>query len=57
MRLRERRGQSSVEYMLLLCMGVTVAVIVGSFLKKYVPGLLDRVLDKITDVALSMAAP
>lgn len=52
-----RRGQGTTEYLLLLCMATTVAIVTGAFLKHFVPDILDRVLDKMLEVAIRMASP
>lgn len=50
-----RRGQVSVEYLLLLCSMVTVACVVGFFLRDYVGVLVDKVGGKIIDAVLTLA--
>lgn len=55
--MRDRRGQSTVEYMMLLCMGTMIVVVVGSFLKKYLPEITDRLIDLILRTAIELASP
>lgn len=50
-----RRGQASVEYMLLLCAMVTVACVTGYFLKNYADTLVDKIGDKILDAIVTIA--
>ncbi len=52
---RDRRGQASMEYMLILCTMVTVACVTGYFLKDYAGTLIDRVTDKILDAIVVLA--
>lgn len=53
----DRRGQSTVEYMLLLCSATTVALIAGSALKKYLPQLTETLVEKILEAAITLASP
>ena len=52
-----RRGQSSTEYLLLLCSVVMVTALVGGFVQKYIPQILAHLLDLILSTALEMARP
>ena len=52
-----RRGQASAEYMLLICMVVTMALMMGAAISKYGTTLLDSVGDKILDAMISLATP
>ena len=52
---RARRGQASIEYMLLLCSMVTIACIVGYFLKNYADVLVDKIGEKILDAFFILA--
>ena len=52
-----RRGQNTVEYMLLLCSVLIVISLAGAFLKNYVPMLLDRLADQILSAVIELAAP
>lgn len=56
-RLRSRRGQASVEYMLLLCTVLTMALMTGTFLAKYGRDLVDRAAEKVLEAALTLALP
>lgn len=51
------RGQNTVEYMLLLCLMVTVTMVTATFLKKYMPQLTEQLLELIIDTAIEMASP
>lgn len=50
-----RRGQITVEYMLLLCTVVAVIGIVGMFLKNYEGALVDKIGEKILDAFFVLA--
>ncbi|MDE2490959.1 MAG: class III signal peptide-containing protein [Elusimicrobia bacterium] len=50
-----RRGQASVEYLLLLCSMLTVACLVGYFLKNYIDVLVDHVADRLLDAVFRLA--
>jgi hypothetical protein len=52
-----RRGQSSVEYIMLLCMCVCLVLLVGAFIAKFGNQLLDILADKIVDAILTLAMP
>ena len=52
-----RRGQAVVEYMLLLCSATTLAVLVGTFLQKYLPQITQQLIDLMLRTALEMASP
>jgi hypothetical protein len=52
-----RRGQSTTEYMLLLCSVVAVAAIAGGALQKYLPQITERLLDAILSAAIALASP
>jgi uncharacterized protein (UPF0333 family) len=52
-----RRGQASVEYMMLICMVVVLALTLGAAISKYGTTLLDSVGDKILDAMISLAMP
>ena len=54
---RLRPGQNTTEYFLLLCALLVVFGLVGSFLKSYIPKLMDRAFELILDAALSLALP
>lgn len=52
---KARRGQASVEYMLLLCTVVTLVCLTGLFLKNYADVLLDKIGDKILNAFFVLA--
>jgi len=47
-RVSSRRGQNTVEYLLMLSVIAVVAVIAGNYLKGYMPQLLSKVTDQIS---------
>lgn len=49
-----RRGQNTVEYLLMLTVVVGVVLVSGGILKKYMPTLLNDITNKIARVADSM---
>ncbi len=55
--MRLRRGQASVEYLLLLSMTAGVALLVGAFIARFGRGLLDDVAAKVLDAILVLAMP
>jgi len=55
--LRRPRGQSSVEYLLLLTSVLVVIQIVGLTLSKYGRDLTERVLDRMETAAIALASP
>ncbi|MCX5795228.1 MAG: hypothetical protein NTY77_07035 [Elusimicrobia bacterium] len=56
--MRGRRpGQNTTEYFLLLCSMLVVFGLVGSFLKSYIPKLMDHAFELILDAALNLALP
>lgn len=55
--MRSRRGQATVEYMLLLCAMLTLTVIVGTLLKDHMDVLLERLGDKIVSALIALASP
>jgi hypothetical protein len=50
-----RRGVSTVEYLLLMCMMVTITCITGYFLRDYADVLVEKVTDKIMDAVFILA--
>ena len=52
-----RRGQATVEYMLLLCTVTCVALLTGTVLNKYGRDLVDDIASKILEAAITMAMP
>lgn len=55
--MRSRRGQASVEYLLLLCSVLCVSLLTGSFLAKYGRDLTDQMAAKLLDAAIQLAQP
>lgn len=53
-RLSSRRGQNTVEYLLMLTVVVGLALVVGAFLKNKMPGVMDGVISKITGATNSL---
>ena len=53
-RLSSRRGQNTVEYLLMLTVVVGLALVVGAFLKNKMPGVMSGVIDKITGATNSL---
>lgn len=53
--LASRRGQNTVEYLLMLTVVVGVVLVAGMGLKKYMPSLLIDIQQKIHGVANDMA--
>ncbi|PIR15483.1 MAG: hypothetical protein COV48_14135 [Elusimicrobia bacterium CG11_big_fil_rev_8_21_14_0_20_64_6] len=49
-----RRGQNTVEYLLMLTVIVGVVLVSGGILKKYMPSLLNDITNKIALAADSM---
>ena len=57
LKVSARRGQASVEYMMLLCMVVCLALLTGAFLAKYGRDLADSVASKLLEAAITLAMP
>jgi len=55
MRLLGRRGQNTVEYLLMLTVIVGVVLIAGSALKKYIPQLFAQIATMISNSATTNA--
>lgn len=51
-----RRGQNTVEYLLMLTVVVGVVLVSGGILKKYMPTLLTDITEKIANVADKMGS-
>lgn len=51
---RNRRGQALVEYMLLLCSTMMVALVVGTLLKKQLGDLAERIFSGILRAAVTV---
>ncbi|MBI5244440.1 MAG: hypothetical protein HY922_12310 [Elusimicrobia bacterium] len=49
-----RKGQNTVEYMLMLTVVVGVVLISGVAMKRFMPGLFDQIKAQITTVADQM---
>lgn len=52
-----RRGQATVEYMLLLCTVLCMALLTGTFLAKYGRDLVDSIALKLLEAAFTLAMP
>lgn len=46
-----RRGQNTVEYLLMLTVVVGVVLVAGGAMKRYMPGLFHEITIKISDAA------
>ena len=51
-----RKGQNTVEYMLMLTVVVGVVLISGVAMKRFMPTLFDQIKDKIVTVADQMGS-
>lgn len=51
------RGQATVEYMLLLCTVLVMALLTGTFLNKFGRDLLDDLALKLLEAAITLAMP
>ena len=51
MRLRSRRGQNTVEYLLMLTVVVGVVLVAGMALKRFMPGLFNSIASMISGAA------
>ena len=52
-----RRGQATVEYMMLLCTVLCMALLTGTFLSKFGKDLLDDIAVKLLEAAITLAMP
>ncbi|HAM35544.1 MAG TPA: hypothetical protein DEB40_01930 [Elusimicrobia bacterium] len=52
--LKSRRGQNTVEYLLMLTVVVAVVLAAGYALKKYMPGLMSQIQTMISGAANDM---
>lgn len=52
-----RRGQASVEYMLLLCAVLTMALLTGAFIAKFGRDMADRMAEKVLEAVIVLALP
>jgi hypothetical protein len=50
-RLSSRRGQNTVEYLMMLAVVVVVAALAAKALKTYMPGLMSQIEGQITGAA------
>jgi|GEM_PF-906740 len=55
-RLADRRGQNTVEYLLMLTVVVGVVLVAGMALKHYMPDLFSNISNKITEAVNSLGA-
>ena len=53
---RNKRGQNTVEYLLMLTVVVGVVLIAGMALKRYMPGLFSQIQTMITGAAGTLGA-
>ena len=53
-KLKSRRGQNTVEYLLMLTVVVGVVLVSGVALKKYMPNLLNDITSKISSAGRQM---
>ena len=53
---KNKRGQNTVEYLLMLTVVVGVVLVAGMALKKYMPGLFGQIQGMITGAAGSLGA-
>jgi Flp pilus assembly pilin Flp len=53
-RLSSRRGQNTVEYLLMLTVVVGVVLVSGAMLKKFMPSLFNNIQQMITGAAGQM---
>ena len=54
--LRQKRGQNTVEYLLMLTVVVGVVLVAGAALKKFMPGLFSSISGMISGAAGSMGS-
>lgn len=52
--LHSRKGQNTVEYLLMLTVVVGVVLVSGMALKKYMPGLFDNISHQISSASTSL---
>ncbi|OGS40046.1 MAG: hypothetical protein A3J82_08670 [Elusimicrobia bacterium RIFOXYA2_FULL_69_6] len=51
-----RKGQNTVEYLLMLTVVVGVVLVSGAAMKRFMPGFFDRIQEMIMNVARQMGA-
>jgi len=56
MKLKMRKGQNTVEYLLMLAVVVGVVLMAGMAIKKYMPSLWDQIQGMISGAAGSLGA-
>lgn len=56
-RLANRKGQNTVEYLLMLTVIVGVLLITGAAIKKFMPGLFAQISQSITGAASNLGSP
>ena len=56
-RLSSRRGQNTVEYLMMLMVVIAVVVLVGVGLKKMMPGIFNSITAAITGATSSINTP
>lgn len=49
-----RRGQNTIEYLLMLTVIVGVVLIVGAAMKKFMPGFFDSIVQKINGAVMTL---
>jgi len=54
--LKSRRGQNTVEYLLMLTVVVGVVLVAGVALKKFMPGLFSQIQGMISGAASSLGS-
>lgn len=57
MRGSRARGQATVEYMLLLCTVLVMALMTGAFINKFGRSLLDDLAMTLLEAAITLAMP
>lgn len=55
-RMASRRGQNTVEYLLMLTVVVGVVLVSGAMLKKFMPSLFGKIQEMISGAASSMGS-
>ncbi len=54
--LNDRRGQNTVEYLLMLTVVVGVVLVGGMALKRFMPGFFDNIADMIRNAVVTLGA-
>jgi Flp pilus assembly pilin Flp len=55
-KLSSRRGQNTVEYLMMVLVAVALAAMAGVALKKYMPGLFSQIESSITGAASGISS-